>query len=65
MIKIKSLFTDWHESTYEQAEEYAIHLFTKSNCNEPLKIVEKRIKGITFTEDELLERIRSRRKKSI
>ena len=65
MIEAKTLFADWHEITEEQAEDYAIHLFTRSNCDNPLGLVKKRIRGIEFTESELYARAERTRKKSI
>lgn len=64
-ILAKTLFTDWHEITREQAEEYAIHLFTKSNCDNPICLVSKHIRGIEFTEEDLYARINRGRTQGI
>lgn len=65
MIEAKTLFTDWHEITEDQAVEYAIHLFTKSNCSDPVSLVNRRIRGRQFTEEELYAGIKRRREKDI
>lgn len=65
MIQVKTLFTDWHEVTMQQAVDYAIHLFTKSNCDSPITLVNSRIKGIHFTEEDLYAIINGRREKNI
>lgn len=64
MIEAKTLFTDWHEITEDQAVEYAIHLFTKSNCNDPVSLVNRRIRGRQFTEEDLYAIINGRREKN-
>lgn len=65
MIEAKTLFTDWHEITEEQAIDYALHLFMRSNCDDRVGLVNKRIRGIKFTTEELYARADRRRKKNI
>ena len=54
MIEIKSLFTDWHETTREQAKKYAKWLYNNITTMTESKKIEyietNRLKGISFAE---------------
>lgn len=64
MIELKSLFTDWHEVSYDQALGYALHIYERSNCDHPVEIINKRLRGIQFTKEYLGAELNRRREKN-
>ena len=64
MIEVKSLFTNWHEVSYDQALGYALHIYERSNCGHPVDIINKRLRGIQFTKEFLGAELNRRREKN-
>lgn len=58
MIKVKAIFSGWHEVTQEQAKRWARHMYNGATCSHENKILflDKRISGITV--EELLKETR-------
>lgn len=54
MVEIKSLFTDWHTVTKEQAKKYIQFVYnniTAMNEKQKIEYIEqKRLRGITYKE---------------
>ena len=51
-IKVKTIFSGWHEVTQEQAQKGARHMYNGANCSHEKKILflDKHISGITAKE---------------
>jgi len=57
MIELKSLFTDWHEVSDQEAREYAKMkmkmITTSKNDDELIEMINSHFRGIQFTIEEM------------
>ena len=51
-IKVKTIFSGWHEVTREQAQKWARHMYMGATCPHENKIIflDKHLSGITAKE---------------
>lgn len=58
MIYLLTLFNGWKEITEEEARSYAKHIFNGAialSTDEKLECINRHLKGIQFTKEDLLE----------